>query len=574
VALRIAIIVLYLAILLLIGVAARARARNHPDDYFLASRTLPGWTLFLTMAATNFSAFTVFGFSGAGWQMGYGFYPIMAFGTGFMALAFLLLGPPIWRLGREHGLVTPPELVFHRSGSWALRIAFLIVMTTFTLPYLALQPMAAGYALESLLGIPYYAGAALATAVVVAYILLGGLRGEVWTDVFQGVMLIAFMTLALVTVANAYGGLAAANRAVASQEPELFARPGLGGVLTPGVWFGYMSLWFLCDPMFPQLFQRFYAARSPRALAVTASLYPLVTGFLFLLPVSIGVIGRLAYPTLPAGVAADRILPLVLHQVAPSWVETLVVCAGLAALITTLDSQLLTLSSMATRDVWAPLVARLARRRADGMPSPTPSAWVGRAFVVALALIGLAIAVRPPGTFVEITTETFTGLAVLFPTVVAALYWRRFDGRAAVASIAAGEALVLAYHLKWLPTLGTLPVVPVVAATSLVLATGCLVLGRRGVSSVRLVSGMARRAKLGWTAAFLALFIAGNDFWAWGDGRVWLLGYPWWVWTCAGLCIVLAGAFWLFSRRWPDAEPAASPGAVTGGRLPSRRLIR
>ncbi len=554
-ALRISIIATYMAVLVGIGIAARRRSRRHPDDYFLASRSLPGWLLFVTMAATNFSAFTVFGFSGAGWQMGYGFYPIMAFGTGFMALAFLLIGPPIWRLGKERGLVTPPEFAYERSGSRALRLTFLVVMTTFTLPYLAIQPMAAGYALESLLGIPYYAGAAIATSVVVAYILLGGLRGEVWTDVFQGVMMIAFMTLALVVVADAFGGLTAANRTAAARWPELFARPGLTGVFTPGVWFGYMALWFLCDPMFPQLFQRYYAARSPRALAVTASLYPLVTGFLFLLPISIGVIARLAFPSLPPGAAADRILPLVLHQVAPPWVETLVLCAGLAALITTLDSQLLTLSSMMTRDVWAPLRARYGRS-----PESAPSAWVGRLFVVLLACVGLAIAYRPPGTFVEITTETFTGLAVLFPSVVAALYWRRFDGRAAVASIVVGEALVVAYHLKWLPTFGTLPVVPVVGATALVLALGGLLLGgRRHVAPVQLVPGLSRRAKLGWACAFVLLFVAANDFWAWGDSRAWFLGFPWWVWMCAGLCVMLSLALWRFGRRVAGSETNSAP---------------
>ncbi len=542
--LRLAFMAFYASLLLVIGIIARPRARHHQEEYFLASRSLPGWVLFLTMAATNFSAFTVYGFSGAGWQMGYGFYPIMAFGTGFMALAFLLIGVPVWRLGKEHGLVTPPEFAYQRSASRTLRVTFLVVMTAFTLPYLALQPMAAGYALEALLGIPYYAGAAITTAVVVAYVVLGGFRGEVWTDAFQGLMMISIMALALVVVAGEFGGISEANRAVAATWPELFGRPGLGSSLTPGVWFGYMCLWFLCDPMFPQLFQRYYAARDPRSLAVTAALYPLLTGFLFLLPVSIGVIARLAFPTLPAGVAADRILPLVLHAVAPAWVETLVVCAGLAALVTTLDSQLLTLSSMAVRDVWEPLRARISRS-----PSVAPpSAWVGRGFVIALALAGLGIACRPPGTFVEITTETFTGLAVLFPTVVAALYWRRFDARAAVASIVVGEALVLAYHEKWLPTFGTLPVVPVVVGATCVLVLGCVLLRGRGRPPVHLVVGMSRRSKILWSAAFLGLFVAANDFWAWGDARLGPLGLPWWTWACAALCLLLSLLLWLFGR--------------------------
>jgi len=95
----------YLAVLLGIGFWARRRARRTAEDYFVASRSLPPLVLFLTMAATNFSAFTVFGFSGAGWRIGYSFYPIMAFGTGFMALSFAYID---------------------RSGGWERRRVFLL----------------------------------------------------------------------------------------------------------------------------------------------------------------------------------------------------------------------------------------------------------------------------------------------------------------------------------------------------------------------------------------------------------------------------------------------------------------
>jgi SSS family solute:Na+ symporter len=456
----------------------------------------------------------------------------------------------------EHGLVTPPQFVFHRTKSAGLRLAFFLVMATFTLPYLALQPRAAGYALESMFGIPYYVGAAIVTAVIVLYVLIGGLRGEVWADIFQGGMMIVFMTLGLVTVAGHFGGIAAANRAVAAEWPALFARPGLGGILTPGVWFGYMILWFLCDPMFPQLFQRFYAARGSRAISVTATLYPLVTGFLFLLPVSIGVIGRLAYPVLPDGATSDQILPLVLHSFASPLVETLVLSAGLAAIISTLDSQLLTLSSMFTHDVWGPVASRLRLRSGAQGHAAEPPAWVGRAFVVLLGLAGLALAYRPPATFLDITTEAFTGLAVLFPTVIAAIYWRRLDARAAIASIVVGEGLVVAYHLKVLPTLGTLTVVPVVTGTTLVLVLGSLLVGRgRGIVPLKLGRSLSRRARVAWVGVFLALFAAANDVWAWGDGRLSFLGFPWWVWTSAGLCVLLSLAFWLFGRAL-DREAA------------------
>ena len=574
-AVRIAVVVGYFAVLLGIGFWAMRRARGTSEDYFLASRTTTPLVLFLTMAATNFSAFTVFGFAGAGWESGYGYYPIMGFGTGFMALTFVLIGRPAWRLGKEHGLVTPPELVYRLTGSPVLRLLFFLVMTVFTVPYLAMQPMAAGYALESLLGIPYFAGAALITAVMLLYTFRSGFRGVTRTDVFQGGMMIVLLVVAVAVIAGRFGGLPAANRSVMTDFPELFARPGLGGIYTPGIWFGYMLLWFLCDPMFPQLFQRFYAAKSPRGLSTTMSLYPLLTGFLFLLPVTIGVLGRLSFPTLPEGAAADQILPLMLAKHAPPVIEALVLTAALAALMSTLDSQLLTLSSMFARDVVGPFRQYLARRegsvaafsQADDVREPirdrfvrrrgggTGSSsgelpqWVGKAFVVALALVGLAIAYRPPATFRIIATQTFTGLAVLFPTVVGALYWKRMQAGAAIASIVVGEGLVAAYYLKLLPDFGTLPVVPILVVTTLVLVAGSLILRTEPrYEPTWEPRTLSRRATVGWAIACAALFTAGIDVWNWGDGRVSLLGFPWWVWMFAGLCVLTSAMFWILGR--------------------------
>ena len=550
-AVRLTVVVGYFVVLLGIGLWARRRARGTSEDYFLASRSLSPIVLFLTMAATNFSAFTVFGFSGAGWEAGYSYYPVMAFGTGFMALTFLLIGRPAWRLGKAYGLLTPPEMVYHVTGSRTLRILFFLVMAVFTVPYLAMQPIAAGYALNSLLGIPYFAGAAIITAVMLLYTFLGGFRGVTWTDVFQGSMMITLLLVALAAIASRFGGLTAANVAVVESFPELFSRPGLGGIYTPGIWLGYMLLWFLADPMLPQLFQRFYAAKNLRAISTTASLYPLLTGFLFLLPVTIGVLGRLSYPALEAGVESDRILPLMLRMHAPPVLEALVLTAALAALMSTLDSQLLTLSSMFSRDVAEPIRQHLAGRKGKALaPSDVLPAWVGKAFVAALALIGLAIAWQPPATFRVLATKTFTGLAVLFPTIIATLTWKRTRAGAAIVSILVGEGLVVASHFGLLPTLGTLPVVPIVILTALVLILGTLILPHQPKQPTTWAPRtLSRRAIVGWSLAFAALFFVAHDVWSWGDGRLSWLGFPWWVWFFAGLCVATSIALWLLGRQ-------------------------
>ncbi|MEA3356102.1 MAG: sodium:solute symporter family protein [Candidatus Bipolaricaulota bacterium] len=538
----------YFGVLLLIGFVARRWTRSTAEDYFIASRSLSPIVLFLTMAATNFSAFTVFGFSGAGWRQGYAFYPIMAFGTGFMALSFHFIGRAVWQLGKKKGLFTPPELVFDRFASYPLRFLFLAVMAVFTVPYLAMQPMAAGFVLEQLLGIPYFAGAALITVVMLVYTLSGGFRAIAWTDVFQGTMMFVLLVVALAIISSSFGGLSAANNLAASRWPELFSRPGMGGAFSPGIWCGYLLLWFFADPMLPQMFQRFYAARDKRALGTAMAIYPLITAILFLLPVSLGVLGRLAYPELPMETNSDQILPLLLGRYVSGPLEALVLTAALAALMSTLDSQLLSLSSMLTRDLVEPLFYR--HTSTQDMASKRTSTWLGRLFVAGLALAGLGIAWHPPATFLEIATEAFSGLAVLFPTVLATLYWKRATAKGAFASILIGEGLVVLYHFELLPNLGLLPVVPVVAATTLTLIVVSLI--TRSDTSVKVPIEVGVK-KLGgtalWGGVFLLLFALGNDYWAWGNSGLGPLGYPWWLWYSFALCLLTALAFWGFSRR-------------------------
>jgi len=522
----------YLGLLLLVGILARRRARPGPEDFFLASRTIGPILLFLTMAATNFSAFTVFGFAGAGYRFGYAYYPIMAFGTGFMALTFLFLGIPIWQAGKRSGAITPPELIGLRFRHKPLHVAYLSVMVVFTLPYLAIQPMGAGYALQGLLGIPYAWGTILVTGVVAAYVLLGGMRGEAWADALQAVVMLTSLTVIFVAVAASLDGLARASNRLFAIAPDLFQRPGKGAYFLPGIWFSYMALWFLCDPMFPQLFQRFLAGRGPNSLRTTALLYPLITGVLFFFPVAIGVLGRLVVPGLE-GKATDQVLPLVAAQLLPSWAGAVAIAGGLAALMSTMDSQLLVLSAMVMRDT------------SILIPSRSLSFILNRRATVALlAIIGLAIALRPVATILEIATETFTGLAVLFPLTFAAVYWRKTNPWAGFASILVGEMLVVLYHFKLLPTFGLLPVLPVTIVTTLVLVMGSLIAPSHDLEPFAQVP----RSVWKWVVAFGSLFLLAHDFWNWQrTPRLWF-GLPDWLWFFFGLNLLLFLMILLYTR--------------------------
>jgi SSS family solute:Na+ symporter len=251
--------------------------------------------------------------------------------------------------------------------------------------------------------------------------------------------------------------------------------------------------------------------------------YPPVCTAVFIMPIAIGVMGRLTYPDL-AGKQADRILPMVLTAVSGDVTASLVIAAGLAALMSTMDSQLLTLSSIFSRDI-LPLVRK----------NPGGNSISGRIFVICLSLLGLLMAYRPPATILQIATQTFTGLAVLFPSVVFGLYFKRVYAVAAAFSIIIGEAAVLVFYMKWLPAAGFLPVVWVMAAAfTAYLSVHLLLCIRDGTLNLRLPRWAANR----FTYLLASVFLLGIDLWAWEKVQPVFFGLPAWLWYFVALSVL------------------------------------
>ena len=186
--------------------------------------------------------------------------------------------------------------------------------------------------------------------------------------------------------------------------------------------------------------------------------------------------------------------------------------AGLAALMSTMDSQLLTVSSIFSRDLY-PL---FSGRKPE-------TARVGRLFVALMALAGLLLSLDPPGTILKIALWPFTGLAVLFPTVLFGLYMKNPRPAPAIASILAGEGLALAYIFKLPPSFGFLPAVPVIAVSIAV-----YMLVHAITAPITLPSFKPKD----WVYAigFILIFFLSIDVWNWNQtGSLWL-AWPSWAW--------------------------------------------
>jgi SSS family solute:Na+ symporter len=266
--------------------------------------------------------------------------------------------------------------------------------------------------------------------------------------------------------------------------------------------------------MFPQLFQRFFSAKSDNHIARVMLFYPFVCTIVFFMPIAVGVLGKLSFPDL-MGKEADKILPMVLNEISGDAVAALVMAAGLAALMSTMDSQLLTLSSIFTRDI-VPLVQK---RKIQG-------SMTGRLFVIFLSIAGVALAYKPPATILQIATQTFTGLAVLFPTVIFGLYLKRVFALPAILSIICGEGFLVAFYLKWISPGGFLPVVWIMLVSfSVYLIVHMVMLIKN--DTFRPYAPLWLRNP--YVYCFAGLFILAMDFWAWNSVEPAWMGIPFWM---------------------------------------------
>jgi len=442
----IGLVIVYFIILILLGIYAHRRTKKTPEDYFLANRTFGPVILFFTLAATNFSAFTFLGFAGKAYSSGFGQYGIMGFGTAIMAIMFFIIGRKVWILGKEKGYITPPELVGDRFNSLSLRLLFMIVMIIFTIPYLATQAIGAGMLIQYMTDIGWQIGAIITMIVIMVYVLFGGMRGSGWTDFIQGLIMIIAMTMAVVFVAVALGGFEAANIAAYEAKPELFTRPGGGDFFLPQIWFSFMLLWIFADPMFPQIFSRFYTAKNEKSLKMSMILYPIVVSFLFLFPVLIGIWTHGTGIEIAKG-SEDMVLPIMVATYTPSFVFAFVMIGALAALMSTADSQLLSLSTMLSRDI------PIKKKHVSEI-------LFGKIVIVILSLFAILFVIGgydpKIGIMGTLVSTTFSGLAILCPTTIAALYWKRATKYGCIFSILIGEISIFLFQFKIFPDYGFL----------------------------------------------------------------------------------------------------------------------
>ncbi len=481
--LQLGIIVGYLVVALLVGVVAYRMTERTAEDFYLASRTFGTVVLLFTTFATLLSAFTFFAGPNVAYAEGPEWVLVMGLMDGIIfAILWYLIGYKQWLLGQTHEYVTLGEMLGDRFGSRRLRGLVAGVSLLWLFPYVMLQQVGAGTALEALTdgALPYAAGAGLITAFMILYVVVAGMRGIAWTDTLQGAFMLVTTWVAMLWLLAVVGGPSVATSALEAEA---------AGHLTLGSEF-YTPQWMLSTAitigfgvaMFPQVNQRFFAAGSRTVLKRSFALWPILCVLLFVPSFMIGAWARGLDITIAEG---ENVLPVVLAEFTPIWFAALVIAGAMAAMMSSSDSMLLSGSSYFTRDLYRPFIDRgLSERRED---------LIARIGVVAFATAAFLVSLETPATLFELGDAAFSGFAQLTLPVLVALYWRKTTRAGIIAGILSSQAFYLSALfvesiVAALEAVGQFPVAADVVPMLIVVVTTVL-----------------RESYFGWTAGLVGM---------------------------------------------------------------------
>jgi len=434
---------LYLVVLAAIG-AYCARFNRNLADFVLGGRRLGPWVTALSAQASDMSAWLLIGLPATAYAQGLSaLWAAVGCGAGTV-FNWLVIAPRLRRETERCGALTIPDYLASRFPEGRVRLVLPLAVGVILLAYatyVASQFMAAGKIFHSTLGQvgvdlgpdTYHVGMLIGVGIILLYTAVGGFMAVAWTDLLQGILMVATVVVLPVVGIVGLGGLAVLWRELHGANPALLGLAGAKGASGTAFWMGVVAAnlsWGLGYPGQPHILARFMAIREPREMR-RAALIGIVWVVLAMWgAIFVGLVGRATLGTLAD---ADHVMPrLALRLVHPILAGTMI-AAAMAAIMSTVDSQLLVAASAVEEDIYI--------RYLGGHPRDRAAVWIGRLTVVVLGAMALPIAWNPKSVYNTVFNAWGVLAAGLGPVVCLGLLSRRTNRWGAVVGMFTGMAI-------------------------------------------------------------------------------------------------------------------------------------
>ena len=466
-------LIIYFLLMLAIGIYAYRQSSSNLSEYMLGGRKLGPAITALSAGASDMSGWLLMGLPGALYLSGISQIWI-AIGLVLGAWANYLFLAPRFRIYTEiaKDSITLPDYFEHRFGDTtrSLRLISALVIVVFFTLYTASGVVAGGKLFETVFQLDYFYGLALTVSVVIVYTLLGGFLAVSMTDFVQGIIMFLALVIVPVVTIDVVGGITPMLNVVQALNPshlDLFTGTSVLGIISLLAWgLGYFGQ--------PHIIVRFMAIRSVKDFPVARRIGMSWMIVSLLGAIATGFVG-IAYVQQTSTTLADpETIFILLSQVLfHPFVTGFLLAALLAAVMSTISSQLLVTSSALTQDFYKTFFNKTA--------SDSHLVMMGRLSVLLVAIVAVVIALDRSSSILSLVSNAWAGFGAAFgPVVLFSLYWPRMTRQGALAGMVVGAATVLFWIYSPISVNGTplndllYAMVPGVAMSAIAIVIGSM----------------------------------------------------------------------------------------------------
>ncbi|MDG0872259.1 sodium/proline symporter PutP [Paenibacillus thiaminolyticus] len=429
-------IVIYMATMLGIGWYAFRKTTNL-TDYMLGGRSLGPAVTALSAGAADMSGWLLMGLPGGIYLTGLS-NTWIALGLSVGAyLNWLFVAPRLRTYTEVSGnSITIPSFLENRykDSTKLLRIVSSIVILIFFTFYVSSGMVAGAVFFENSFSLPYLAGLLLVSGVVVAYTLFGGFLAVSWTDFVQGLIMLLALILVPLLAMSETGGLANTVATIRSIDPsllDLFTSTTALGIISAVAWgLGYVGQ--------PHIIVRFMAIRSVQETKAARRIgmgwmVASLLGASFTALVGLAFFTQTNYTLSNPEAVFIQLGQILFHPL----IAGIVLAAVLAAIMSTVSSQLIVTSSALTEDLYKLILRKNA--------SDKELVFFGRMAVLTISVIACLLALGGENkSILSLVAYAWAGFGASFgPVIVLSLYWRKMTNWGAIAGMLAGAATVI-----------------------------------------------------------------------------------------------------------------------------------
>ena len=437
--------------LALIGIAIFGASRmREMSDYVLAGRRMSSVTSALSASSSMTSGWTMLVF------------PALAFSDGTVHLwtlvslvlgswfAWTVLAKRLRRYTVAEESLTIPDFLEKRFSdrTGTLRTVSAALTIFFIMFYINSGLIGGAKLLETIFGLERNPSVVITLAAVASYTFIGGFMAVSRTDVFQAmVMLVSFIVLPLTVIFSSADPFSGEGQSTGFLNPFT----GADGNTISAVFLLSTAGWGLGAFGSQRILQRFMAIESEKRITRSRNIGTAWLILIFAFGFLLGIVARPALMEMGLMVEltgntglldAERVYFVTAEAFFLPVFTGLLLTGVVAAIMSTADSQLLLGSTVATDDI--PLIRQFAGRlEHTHMLGASGRVWLGRGLLLAIGGVSGVSSILYPDSVANLAAYAWGGMGAAFgPSIILALYWRRFNLQGALASIIAGAVTV------------------------------------------------------------------------------------------------------------------------------------